>query len=153
MKGQLTMDSASDIESIIAEHHIAKLIYRVYSLYDEHQYEQMLSLYADDVRFGSSMRMVEGRDQVAALIAKRPQTVLTRHIITNLVVTLTGPESASATATLIGYRNEGAFPSQGPVPLDGAPAIADCRFSFRKVRSVWLISENLGEGIFASRKG
>jgi len=138
----------SDADRVIAEHDIQKVIHQVYERIDRHQYDQAVLLFTANIRHGTPPHMAEGREEVAKLMGRRPKTVLSRHIITSIVVDLTGEDTANATGTLIGYLNQNATPEQCPVPVLAGPSIADCRFKLRKVDGAWQIEENDRDLIF-----
>jgi hypothetical protein len=71
----------------------------------------------------------------------RPPTIVTRHVLTNLLVTLTGPDTATADAYIIVYRVPREAQDVPPRRLPATPqAAGDWKIKFKKTVQGWRIS-------------
>lgn len=131
------------------EQELGKIVYGVLDAYDRHEYDRLVSYFTEDAHYSSPTRGdLIGHAQIRQAMAKRPPARLTRHCITNLVVTITNADSADAHMIVTAYLNANAFPASGPVAQTAIPAVADYYFKFRRVGNTWLVSEKTTKSVF-----
>ncbi|MER7834388.1 nuclear transport factor 2 family protein [Streptomyces sp. NPDC096040] len=83
-------------------------------------------------------RRVEGRDALAVYFGSRPADRLSRRVMSNILVTVSGPETATATSYFQTYRVDG---YQGGMVPAGPPAqIGHYEDTFRRVDGRWLLA-------------
>jgi hypothetical protein len=108
---------------------------------DDRRFDDMLARLAPDgvwVRQGVELK---GRAGVSAVLVERSATVVSRHIVTNVAIQVTG-DTASGEAVVTVYHHDdktGALPAK----LDAARSILGFKISFRLHPDGWLI-ERLG---------
>jgi hypothetical protein len=133
----------------VTESSLAKLVLNMLNSYDVHDYPRLVSYFTDDAHYSSPTRGdLVGHSQIMEAMIKRPAQRLTRHAISNLVVTVTGADSADAHCIVTAYLNADGFSAKQPVPQTAAPAVADYAFKFRRVNGFWLISEKITQSVF-----
>jgi hypothetical protein len=98
-----------------------RLAVACYSLMDRGYYEQSAALFTDDARWLRGVKWVE-----------------TRHLVTNLLVTITGPDDAEAIAGLIAMRANRS--ETGPAETPGPIVVGDLVYRFRRGPEGWKIS-------------
>ncbi|MGJ5751127.1 SnoaL-like protein [Streptomyces puniciscabiei] len=84
-------------------------------------------------------RRIEGREALRAYFGSRPADRLSRRLMSNVLVTITGPGSASATSYFTTYRVDG-YEGGGPVPAGPPVQVGHYEDTFRRVDGTWLIA-------------
>jgi hypothetical protein len=75
------------------------------------------------------------------MVESRPTAIITRHVMTNQIVTLTGANSASAAAYILVYRVPREPNDVVPRRLPATPqAAGDWKLEFKKTTAGWRIS-------------
>ncbi|MGH1552791.1 nuclear transport factor 2 family protein [Streptomyces sp. L7] len=83
-------------------------------------------------------RAVEGRDALRKYFGARPAGRLSRRLMSNVLVTLTSPDTAISTAYFTTYRVDG---HHGGMVTAGPPVqVGHYEDTFRQVEGSWLIS-------------
>ncbi|MGW2960072.1 nuclear transport factor 2 family protein [Streptomyces sp. NPDC001220] len=83
-------------------------------------------------------RRVVGREGLAAYFGSRPGGRLSRRIMSNILVTVTGPEAATATSYFQTYRVDGY--AGGMVPAAPPVQVGHYEDTFRRAGGHWLLS-------------
>lgn len=83
-------------------------------------------------------RRVEGREALRDYFGGRPADRLSRRMCTNILVTVTSPETAAATTYFATYRVDGY--SEGMVPPRPPAQVGHYEDTFRKVDGTWLLA-------------
>lgn len=88
----------TEAEILAAEHACEKLMRQFANLNDARDFAGLAALFAEDGRYARPTdpdRWVEGRDAIRAAFEGRPATKLTRHVVSNAVVTVESPTEAT----------------------------------------------------------
>lgn len=86
---------------------------------------------------------------VRAMLLKRSPETATRHVISNVVVTPIGTDSAEAVAYVLAYRVRADGPT--PRPMPATPQVAgEWRMQFRRAGEEWQISRWEAVAVLAS---
>ncbi|MER6566377.1 nuclear transport factor 2 family protein [Streptomyces sp. NPDC001093] len=85
-------------------------------------------------------RRIQGRQALRAYFGSRPANRLSRRIMSNILVTVTGPRAATSTAYFTTYRVDGHDGSGGPVPAGPPVQVGHYEDTFRRVDGTWLIA-------------
>lgn len=125
-------------DDFVAEFACTKLALACYSLMDQGRYEASADLFADDATWVRGGTPVTGKPAILAALHKRSPDDLSRHLITNVVVTRTGPDTAEATACFAPYRGRRA--EAGPAPLGELDMVGDLAYRFVRVAGEWRIA-------------
>ncbi|WP_316776769.1 nuclear transport factor 2 family protein [Streptomyces sasae] len=83
-------------------------------------------------------RRAAGREALAAYFGARPTGRLSRRIMSNILVTVTGPDTATATSYFQTYRVDGY--EGGMVPAGPPVQIGQYEDTFRRLDGRWLLS-------------
>jgi ketosteroid isomerase-like protein len=134
----------TDAERLVAEHACEKLMRQFANLNDARDFTGLAALFAEDARYARPTdpdRWVEGRAAIQAAFEGRPATKLTRHIVSNAVVTVEGPTEASG----VSYVTLSAGPAveSGLVKADPA-LIGAFHDRYVKLDGRWLFQQRKG---------
>ncbi|MGV4987971.1 nuclear transport factor 2 family protein [Streptomyces sp. NRAIS4] len=83
-------------------------------------------------------RRIEGREALRAYFGSRPADRLSRRLMSNVLVTVTGPDTASGTSYFTTYRVDGY--ERGLVPPGPPVQVGHYEDTFRRVDGRWLIA-------------
>jgi hypothetical protein len=83
-------------------------------------------------------RRVAGREGLAAYFGSRPPGRLSRRIMSNILVTVTGPDTATATSYFQTYRVDGY--AGGMVPAGPPVQVGHYEDTFRRLDGRWLLA-------------
>jgi hypothetical protein len=138
-----------DLETRFALH---DLIHRSNRAYETHRYDELVDYFTEDAHYRSNSRgETAGRAALLEMMRKRPANRLARHIISNIMIDVLGPDEARGfcyVAAFINYDADADRISQGPVPQIGPPAVAEYSYRFRKIGGDWKIAEKITTEIF-----
>ncbi|MEV6291094.1 nuclear transport factor 2 family protein [Streptomyces sp. NPDC051896] len=84
-------------------------------------------------------RRIEGREALRAYFGSRPVDRLSRRLMSNVLVTVTGPDTATGTAYFTTYRVDGHRPG-GPIPSGPPVQVGHYEDTFRRLDGDWLIT-------------
>jgi len=125
------MDNATEIAC-------QRLVIGSYSLMDHGRYEETAALFTDDATWVRGGKAVTGRAAILNSLRQRPQSDITRHIITNIFVEAVSEADAKATACLIPLR--GGKREDGTAATPPIANIGDIFYQFRRQENKWLIT-------------
>lgn len=142
----MTASDLSPAERMLIEQRCERLIRRYALLVDACDYDELAELFAENASFArptDPANPIHGRDAIIAGFRKRPTDRITRHLVTNCVVTAQGPNSASAMSYTVVYQ--GPAEAESGLPATDKPAfIGGFEDTFVRESGVWK---------FASRQG
>lgn len=121
-----------------AEMACQRLVVAAYSLMDQGRYEETAALFTDDAVWVRGGKPVTGRAAILAALHQRPATDLSRHIITNILVTLSSDKEGTATATFMPLR--GARREDGSVAMPPITNVGDLAYRFHRSVDGWRIA-------------
>ncbi len=126
----------SDDQAVRDRTECERLAISCYSLMDRSRYEDSAALFAED---GVWMRGDPAKSPagILASLMKRPAERLTRHLISNIVVTLTGPDEAEAIGNFVALH--GTRVTQGAAKLPQPLMVGDLTYRFRRGADGWRI--------------
>jgi hypothetical protein len=93
-------------------------------------------------------RDLHGRKSIAAALASRDPLVVTRHITSNLVCEMSGPDTINATCTVVTYKSR-ASDTDEPAALEQPVSILDYNDTLVREASRWLIIQRSSMRILA----
>ncbi|GGJ11935.1 hypothetical protein GCM10010121_022880 [Streptomyces brasiliensis] len=119
-------------ESLLARHACAHVILLVLSRLDLGDPSSVADLFTEDGtwEWPDGGRRIEGRDALRAYFGSRPADRLSRRLMSNVLVTVTGPDTATATSYST-YRVDGH--EGGMVPAGPPVQVGDHEDTFRRV--------------------
>ena len=127
-----------------------ELIVRYTHIADFGPRETMVELFTDDAIWTSNEATYDGRDEIDAFFSGHRPPTKSRHVSSNMLVTLTGPDTAEGFSYFTLYRHTGEKPR---VPdLDGQPLIVgEYRDQFRLTDGGWKIARREADVGFVRR--
>jgi hypothetical protein len=137
----------NEAEIRAAEQDCARLITGYCQAADCDDVEAFVALFTTDAEWSSPTGIVRGHDQMREYFAVRPGNVVSAHICSNILVEVTGANSAEGRSLSTVYR-DGA--------VDGAPAvlapplaIAETQDEFALTEQGWKIRRRQSRILFA----
>lgn len=121
-----------------AERACERLAIASYSLMDQGRYEETAALFTEDAIWVRGGKPVEGRAGILASLNQRPPTDISRHLVTNVLVSLTSADEATATACFVPLR--GVKREDGTVAMPPITNVGDLSFRFRRETDGWRIA-------------
>jgi uncharacterized protein (TIGR02246 family) len=133
-----------EVERLLAERACERLMLRYARLVDSGRAAEMAELFTPDAEWiGDDGRGMRGQAEIRAAFTARQALTRrqSRHVITNVLVDIDGPETASGVAYLVNYRHD----AQGTVAAKPAPAdhpkfVGEYHLDFRRVGGQWYIA-------------
>lgn len=102
-------------------------------------------LFADDAQMVAPSGDTVHGTAIRAYFERRPTALITRHIMTNVLVEPTGPDTASARAYILVYRVQRQDPDRLPRAMPSGPQGAgDWVVDLRRTDAGWRISRYEG---------
>jgi hypothetical protein len=123
-----------------------RLLVASYSLMDKGLIDACVGLFAEDGEWVRGGKPCVGRRAIREALGKRALAQITRHIVTNVMVTVDGDE-AGATALMVPLRGKASL--DGTTPLTAPAMVADLEARFRRIGGEWFISYLKPVSIFA----
>ncbi len=117
-----------------------------YSLMDQGRYEETVALFSEDAVWVRGGKPFQGRGSILAALNQRPATMVSRHLVTNVLVELTGADEAKATACFVPLR--GTLREDGSVQMPAIESVGDLAFTFRREREGWKITHLQPQTVF-----
>lgn len=132
-----------ELDRMRAEWAIERLIRRFVLLNDAGDFEGLAEMFVEDgsfVRPTTPDQPVKGRDAIRAGFRDRPSRI-TRHLVTNIVVDVQGPDEATAVSYIVLYTAPA-----GPLPTAADPVhlIGAFHDRLRREAGRWLFVERRG---------
>lgn len=147
----------TEAERMAAEWACERLIRRFTLLNDRKEADALADLFTEDGVFARPTdpgNPVVGRAAIRAFFATRPRNRLTRHLCTNTVIDVEGPDAARGISYVLLYTGLAADPpGDGPVPADAAQLVGEFRDRFVRIDGEWRIAERLGSLTFTATGG
>ncbi len=110
-------------------------------LVDHGEIDAAIELFTADARIDRDGELAIGIDAIAAQFRARPPRRLTRHVLSNLDVTLTGAQTAQSRCYVTVYRHRWAGETPAlPVPMTGPETLGEYHDHFRCEAGRWRIA-------------
>jgi len=115
---------------------------------DDRRFEAMLANLAPEGIWLRQGVELKGRAGVSAVLAERSATVVTRHILSNTVIQVTGESAVGETVAIIYHHDDKT--GKLPAKLEAPRAILCFKASFRHFPEGWLIERLASSRLFAA---
>jgi hypothetical protein len=123
---------APDMETLLAERECERLVYRYAWLVDSGEADGTWEagggapmVGRDGIRQGMAARQAVGRRQ-------------SRHVMTNVLIDVTGPDTATGRAYLVNFRHDSASgAAEKPAPADVPKYVGEYHLTFRRLEDGW----------------
>lgn len=119
-----------------------------YSLMDQSKYDETADLFAEDAIWVRGGKPCAGRAAILAALRQRPEGMVSRHLVTNVLVQLEGTDQASATACFVPLR--GTRREDGSVAMPVIDSVGDLAITFSRGATGWKITHLQPSGLFKS---
>lgn len=113
---------------------------------DHHDAEAFVGIFTEDGEWIRPKASLKGHAALRDFMARRPRDVLSYHVSSNAVVTVTGPATARGISYATVYRHEGH--AGGEAPLTGPEAIVEYHDDFVLTPAGWRIAARRSHSIF-----
>jgi hypothetical protein len=127
-----------DTIDLDAERACEKLAVAVYSLMDQGRYEESSALFTEDAVWVRGGKPVSGKAAILKALQQRPETDVSRHLVTNVMIVMSSEREATGTACFVPLR--GARRDNGTVATPPITNIGDLGFTFRREADGWRIA-------------
>ncbi|MFJ7593503.1 nuclear transport factor 2 family protein [Streptomyces sp. NPDC097617] len=133
-------DTPAPMERLLAERACERLIVDFVRRLDLGDPSSVADLFTQDGiwEWPADGRRIAGHDALRTYFRSRPADRLSRRICTNILVTVTSPDTASATTYFTTYRVDGY--TGGLVPPRPPVQVGHYEDAFRKVDGTWLLT-------------
>jgi hypothetical protein len=111
---------------------------------DERDYEALAALMAPDGTWPRQGRTLTGPAEVLDALRGRPASMITRHMVTNFLVTIHDPDRATVRFNLTVYLNEAA----GTAPPPRIDTVRACTDELVRVNGEWKLQSKTSIAIF-----
>lgn len=129
---------------MLAERECERLVYRYAWLVDSGEAARVADLFTDDgVWAAGEGEPMRGRDGIRAGFTARQAITRrqSRHVMTNVLIDVTGPDTASGRVYLVNYRHDSpSGVAERPAPSDAPKFVGEYNLTFRRVEGQWLFA-------------
>jgi len=121
------------------------LILEIAWLTDHGPHNQIVDLYTLNGSFSKDGEVYAGKTALAEMYKKRPASLFTRHILSNIQIKITSETDAIATSyvTVFRYRSNDGSPPIPPVNSSSPESVSEYQDTFVKEAGVWKISSRI----------
>ena len=110
---------------------------------DFKQYELVPEVFTEDA-FLNAGGPLRGMEKIAKGMSRRPETLRSRHVLTNIFIQVLDADRARGTSYLSLYRHVGEESlSPGAIELSGPAAVGEYEDEFRRTEDGWRISSRV----------
>ena len=125
------------------------LVTRLYAALDQHAYEALDSVFAEDAAWLRLGQRTVGLPAIRTLMQQRSPTLATCHVITNPLVHLTGPNDAEGSFCMLVVRQQGVPEgATRPLQVEGPWRLSTLHTRFVRTAGGWRIAEQRTEPLF-----
>jgi hypothetical protein len=115
---------------------------------DTRQYEKLVNLFTPDGVWHRLGEALAGHEMLRTAMEARPLDAMSRHVITNVLVTVIDADHAESISYKSIYRNEEGELLEKPVPLNGPKWVSVYADSFLRTDEGWRITRKEGTTLF-----
>ena len=131
-----------------------RVFLQIARLTDHGPHDAIARLFTDDGEFDRDGTVLRGREALLDLYAKRPASLMTRHLVSNIMVRLLSHDHATCHAYATVYRFRGAEGSKPvpPVACDGPESVAEYEDQMVRTDDGWKVSRRVMKTIIQIKK-
>jgi hypothetical protein len=105
-------------EHLPIEHEAAAVVHRFFRYLDDGDYDRLAAMMAADGVWHRQGKMLRGPAMVLEAMKARPAGVITRHLVSNLLVDVAAPDHAEVSCYITVYAHTGETKPDQPAPLE-----------------------------------
>lgn len=129
------------------EHECSKLVVQFCNYNDARDYEALANLFIEDgvfARPSDPSDPIKGRANILERFSQKPRELLTRHLVSNVLITVQSREAARGISYMTLFT--GQEPQGAKLPVPASPTVQIGQVESRFVRTIhgWRIAEHLG---------
>lgn len=131
-----------------------RLFLQLAHLTDHGPQEEIATLFTEDGEFDRDGTVFHGRQALRDMYAKRPASLMTRHMVSNVMVTVHTEEEATcqAYATVYRFRSATGVKPELPIVCEGPEGIAEYRDHLVKVAGEWKLKQRVMKTVIKIQK-
>jgi hypothetical protein len=138
----LTLQELTNIEAC------RNLVVDCASIIDEGRYDDLALIFSTDGIFARPTlpdEAIVGRDTIIAMFKKRPANKLAQHLVLNIRVWLTGPDTATGTSSIMLYMTDVDVPHEaGKGRKATGPLLGTYKDQYVRTAEGWRIADRRG---------
>ncbi|MFE9438061.1 nuclear transport factor 2 family protein [Streptomyces sp. NPDC006602] len=137
------LDALDPIDRLLAERACERLVIDFARRLDLGEPGSVAELFTEDGswEWPAGGRLINGREALRQYFGSRPADRLSRRLMSNILVTVTSPDTATATSYFSTYRIDGHDGGTDPVPSGPPVQVGHYEDSFhRRPDGTWLLS-------------
>lgn len=122
-----------------------RLLLQLAHLTDHGPHDAIAELFTDDGEFDRDGTVVRGRQALRDMYAKRPASLMTRHMVSNVMVTVLSEDEVScqAYATVYRFRSQDGTKPVPPVVCEGPESVAEYHDRLVRAADGWKIQQRV----------
>lgn len=122
-----------------------RLLLQLAHLTDHGPHEAIAEIFTDDGEFDRDGTVVRGRQALRDMYAKRPASLMTRHMVSNVIVTVLSEDEAAcqAYATVYRFRAPDGATAVPPVVCGGPESVAEYQDRLIKTADGWKVKQRV----------
>ena len=113
---------------------------------DRHDEDRFVGIFTEDGAWIRPKASLQGHEALRAFMRQRPRAPVVRHVSTNALVDVTGPDTARGISYATVYRHDG--DAAGEAPLAGPESIVEYHDEFVRTPAGWRIRSRRSISIF-----
>lgn len=117
----------------------ARLVHLLYGALDRHDYTGLDSIFSADARLLRLGRSSDGLAAIREAFSKRPASLVTGHMVTNLLITRTGDGQATGSFYMMVVRAHATAGAPRPIPVAGPWRLSQVKTVFGREADGWRI--------------
>lgn len=118
---------------------------------DQRNVDGVVDLFTEDAVFERRGEVLEGRAAIRAAQLRRPATLITRHLCTNIAVDLLDEKRARGCVSFALFRHDHAVAGTDaaqPAPLGGPETLGEYFDEYRRTPDGWRIARRVAKAAF-----
>jgi SnoaL-like domain len=131
-----------------------RLLLEVAHLTDHGPHESIADLFTDDGELDRDGTVIRGRQALRDSYVKRPVTLMTRHLVSNVMVTLVSENEANcrACATVYRFRSQDGVRPVPPVDCEGPESVVEFEDHLIRTADGWKVRRRVLRTVINIRK-
>lgn len=145
------MDAKSNVtpeQRVIIEADAERLCHTLFLHLDESNYESLIALFAPDGVWHRQGKELRGHAMMRDALKARPKGYTTRHLVSNLIVTIADQDHAENSFYLTVYNGTGDGVSKEPLPITLPSGVGVYKQKLVRTGGAWRIAEMSSIGTF-----
>jgi len=140
------------VDRLVAKDQCRDLLYSFGAALDRAAHAEAADMFAAEATAARPDGLRLSGTAVREMLLNRPTDIMTVHVLSNVLVTLSGDDSAEGSAVVLAYRVPRAPGEQLPLPLPTSPhGVGEWHVRFKRTDAGWRMSHWAATAILAPR--